>query len=159
MISTVSNFLVRCLQTDVTTLNIVRLTSWELIVASVFAAMCKRMQQLPTMLGSGVHRGKDTTHKTLETICDHVHDHVYCGRTWPLRKWIQHCCATFRRSQNKRNVGSCWLKSLTGFKLCTTTPNNTQQLATTCKRMRKRTQYTISKKVASVCTGLYPFPR
>ena len=27
-------------------------------------------------------------------------------------KRIQHCCATLRRSQNKRNVGSCWLKTL-----------------------------------------------
>ena len=27
---------------------------------------------------------------------------------------------------------SCWLKSLTGFKLCATTPNNTQQHATGC---------------------------
>ena len=31
IITTVSNFLVWCLQTDVTTLNIVRLTSWELL--------------------------------------------------------------------------------------------------------------------------------
>ena len=30
-----------------------------------------------------------------------------------LRKRIQNCCATLRRSRNKRNVGSCWLKSLT----------------------------------------------
>ena len=30
-----------------------------------------------------------------------------------LCKRIQHCWATFRRSRNKRNVGSCWLKSLT----------------------------------------------
>ena len=27
---------------------------------------CKPIQQLPTMLGSEVHQGKDTTHKTLE---------------------------------------------------------------------------------------------
>ena len=27
----------------------------------------------------------------------------------------------------QRNVGSCWLKSLTGFKLCATTRNNMQQ--------------------------------
>ena len=30
-------------------------------------------------------------------------------------------------SRNKRNVGSFWLKSLTGFKLCATTLNNMQQ--------------------------------
>ena len=28
-------------------------------------AACKRTQQLPTMLGPAVHRGKDTTHKSL----------------------------------------------------------------------------------------------
>ena len=55
--------------------------------ASVFAAMCKRMQQLPTMLGSGVDRGKDTTHKTLETMGDHVQGHVYCARAWPQHCW------------------------------------------------------------------------
>ena len=44
-----------------------------------------------------------------------------------LCKRIQHCCATLRRSRNKRNVGSCWLKNLTGFKLCATTSNNMQQ--------------------------------
>ena len=36
---------------------------WELLRASAVA--CKRMQQLPTMLGPVVHRGKDTTHKSL----------------------------------------------------------------------------------------------
>ena len=35
------------------------------VVACVLAVLCKRMQQLPTMLGSAVHRGKDTTHKSL----------------------------------------------------------------------------------------------
>ena len=35
------------------------------VVACVLAVVCKRMQQLPTMLGPAVHRGKDTTHKSL----------------------------------------------------------------------------------------------
>ena len=38
---------------------------WESVAASVLAVVCKRMQQLPTMLGPAVHRGKDTTHKKL----------------------------------------------------------------------------------------------
>ena len=29
--------------------------------------------------------------------------------------------------QGTKDVGSCWLKRLTGFKLCATTPNNIQQ--------------------------------
>ena len=53
-----------------------------------------------------------------------------------LCKRIQHCCATLRRSRNKRNVESCWLKSLTGFKLCKTTSNNIQQHATGCANGR-----------------------
>ena len=51
-------------------------------------------------------------------------------------KRIQHCCATLRQSRNKTNVGSCWLKSLTGFKLCATTRNNIQQHATGCANGR-----------------------
>ena len=35
------------------------------VVARVLAVVCKRMQQLPTMLGTAVHRGKDTIHKSL----------------------------------------------------------------------------------------------
>ena len=32
---------------------------------------CKQMQQLPTMLGVAMHRGKDTTHKTCFLQGDH----------------------------------------------------------------------------------------
>ena len=80
-------------------------------LTSVLPVECTRMQQLPTMLVPAVHRGKDTTHKTLKTMCN--------LRAWPQQlmleevwKRIQHCCTTLRRSQNKRNVGSCWFKSL-----------------------------------------------
>jgi len=34
----------------------------------MLAVVCKRMQQLSTMLGLAVHRGKDTTHKSLLTM-------------------------------------------------------------------------------------------
>ena len=33
-------------------------------VVSVLVVVCKRMQQLPTMLGPTVDRGKNATHKT-----------------------------------------------------------------------------------------------
>ena len=88
-------------------------TSLLEVVASVLAVVCKRMQQLPTIFGPAVHRGKDTTHKTLETVC---HARAYVAPTileeLQLCKWIQHCCATLQRSRNKRNVGSYWLNSL-----------------------------------------------
>ena len=54
-------------QTGARTPNIVGPTTLG-VVASVLAVVhwvCKRMQELPLMLGPAVHRGKDTTHKTL----------------------------------------------------------------------------------------------
>ena len=49
------------MQTDATTPNSVAQTMLGVVVSVV----CKRMQQLPTSLGPAVHRGKDTTHKSL----------------------------------------------------------------------------------------------
>ena len=71
-------------QTDATTPNIVGPTMLG-VVASVLAVVCKRMQQLPTILGPAVHRGKDTTHKTLETMCH--------ARAWPQQCWKSFSCA------------------------------------------------------------------
>ena len=62
------------MQTDATTSNIAGLIMLG-VVALVLALFCKRVQQLPTMLGPAVHRGKDTTHKSLETMC--------IARAWP----------------------------------------------------------------------------
>ena len=53
-----------CVQTDSTTPNIVAPTMLG-VVAWVLALVYKPMQQLPTMLRPAVHRGKDTTHKSL----------------------------------------------------------------------------------------------
>ena len=61
-----------------TTPNIVGLTMLG-VVASVLAVVWKQMQQLPTMLGPALHRGKDTTHETLETMCN--------ARAWPQQCW------------------------------------------------------------------------
>ena len=60
-----------------------------------------------------------------------------------------------RRSRNKRNVGSCWLKSLTGFKLWATARNNTQQsvqMDITCNI--QQCWELVANIVASVCMGL-----
>ena len=70
-----------------------------------------------------------------------------------LCKRIQHCCAALRRSWNKRNVGSCWLKSLTGFKLCATTSNNMQQgVLTDATCNIEQCWELLVNNVASVCT-------
>ena len=60
------------------------------------------------------------------------------ARAWPQKS--QKRCANgcnivallFGRSRNKRTFGSFWLESLTSFKLCAATPDNTQQHATVC---------------------------
>ena len=72
-----------------------------------------------------------------------------------LCKRIQHCCASLRPSRNKRDFGICWLKSLTGFILCATTPNKQEttyidmQLDSVCKR----TQHVTYNNVSSACKG------
>ena len=50
-------------QKDATTPNIVGPTLLEDVVF-VLVMVCTRMQQLPTIFGPAVHRGKDTTHET-----------------------------------------------------------------------------------------------
>ena len=62
------------MQTDATTSNIAGPIMLG-VVASVLALFCKWVQQLPTILGPAVHRGKDTNRKTLVTIC--------IARAWP----------------------------------------------------------------------------
>ena len=63
---------------DALTPNIVASTMLG-VVACVLAVVCKWMQQLPTMLGPAVHREKDTTHKSLETMCNEC--------AWPQQCW------------------------------------------------------------------------
>ena len=49
------------------------------VVVFVLAVVCKRMQKFPTMLGATVHRGRDKSHKTLESMCN--------ARTWHQKCW------------------------------------------------------------------------
>ena len=58
-------------------------------------------------------------------------------------KRARHCCATLRRSQNNRNVGTRCAKSSTGFKLYATSANI---VVVPCKR----TQHVGLNNVASV---------
>ena len=113
--------------------NIVAPTMLKVVVY-VLAVVCKRMQQLPSMLGTAVHRGKDTTHKTLQTMCNACAGPQQCWKS----------CA----NRSKRNVGSCWLKSLISFKLC----------ATTCNRVCKQTQHGTSNNIGSCWLTMFcPF--
>ena len=129
------------------------------VVASVRAVVCKRMQQHTDNVGSfcvrvgiGVLTDATTSNNVGPSIVGRIQPiRLWCpcvmrmrgpnnvGRKEELCKRIQHCCATLQRSRSKRNVGSCWFKSLTEFKLCATTPkhtNNIQQHAKRCANGR-----------------------
>ena len=114
------------------------------VVAFVLAVMCKRMQQLPTMLVPEVHRGKDTDHKT--SMCVRGPNNV--GRAMHYGSNI----FGLRRSQNK--LKKFWELLAQKFYWCQTLRNNSQQHAITCNRVCKRTQHMTTNNVASVCKGL-----
>ena len=97
---------------------------------------CHCQKQLPSLLSSQQHfAGIFASEPMTLPEIDHVSFLVEPVKEDPCKR-IQHCCAKLWRSRNKRNVGSCWLKSLTGFKLCATTLNNIQQHATGCANGR-----------------------
>lgn len=120
-----------------------------------FINIGKQMQQLPTMLGTTVHRAKDVTHKDFVKQCQCAC--VASTMLEELCKPIEHCCATLRRLRKKRNFRSSWLKSLTDFKLRSTTPNNTQPHVTTCSRVCRRTQHVTPNVGSCLLTTLRPF--
>ena len=123
-------------QTDVTTPNIVGPTMLG-VVASVLAVVCKRMQQLPTILGPAVHRGKDTTHKTLETMCH--------ARAWPQQCWKSFSCANGSNIVALR-FNDHGTKEMLGVMGSNVWPvsNFALQRPTTCNRVCKRTQHVTS---------------
>ena len=117
-----------CVQTHTTTPNIVGATMLG-VVACVLAVVCKRMQQLPTMLGPVEHRGRIQPISLCKPCVMSVSGSNNVGRA------VQTDPTLFRYASaitEKRNVGSCWKKSLTGFKLCATTRHNIQQHTTGC---------------------------
>ena len=131
-------------QKDATTPNMVGSTMSE-DVAFVLVMVCKRMQQLPTMLGPAVHRGKDTTH---EAFFKHLNSIL--ARAWPYQyrkswaNWFNIVALRFDDLGTKEILGvvrcKVWLVS-----------NFALQHA---KEVCKRTQHVTPNNVASVCTGL-----
>ena len=63
-------------------------------------------------------------HKTFYTRCNVRAGSQQCSKNCATDPTLL-CCASEITEQKKS--GSRWLKSLTGLKLCTTTPNNMQQ--------------------------------
>ena len=60
-----------------------------------------------------------------------------------------------RSPENKRNVGICWAKRLTGFKLDATYANIMQHSPTWCITNATCCANMLAQHVAFVCTGLY----
>ena len=126
------------------------------VVACVLAVVCKRMQQLPTMLGPAVHRRKDTTHKTLQTMCN--------ARAWPHQYWKS--CANGSNvvalrfgDHGTKEVGSCWLIQTLRNKVCKrtqhVTSNNLASVARSLTLHKRR--YTIYHDLFLVVCGVYNF--
>ena len=83
------------------------------------------MQQLPTPLAPAVHPGKETTYKTLETMC--------IARVWPQQCW--------KSSANGSNIfalrlGDHGTKEMLGGTVSKVLRNNTQQFQTVCANGR-----------------------
>ena len=87
-------------------------------LTSVLPVECTRMQQLPTMLVPAVHYGKDTTCKTLKTMCN--------PRAWPqhfvvqLLQWLP-ICFVFSTPTQRCTLSYCispaCLTSITPWKM------------------------------------------
>ena len=112
------------------------------VVASMLAVMCKQMQQLLTMLGHAVHRGKETTHNTLETRCN--------AHAWPQLCWKNNANGNIvalsfgDQGTNLKKFGELLTQKFDRVKTLRRTPNNTQQQVTTCNRVCKRTCASVS---------------
>ena len=110
------------------------------VAACVLAVMCEQMQQLPTMLGPTVHRGKDTTYKSLWTIRNE--------RAWPQQCW--------KSCPNGSNIvalrfgdhGTKEMLGVVGWKVWPVS-NFAQQHPATCNRVCKRAQHVTSHNVGS----------
>ena len=119
------------------------------IVACMLAVVCKRMQQLPTMLGPAVHRGKDITPNFFKPCVMRVRGPNNVGRV------VQTDPTLLRYASAITEQKKCWELLAEKFDRFQTLRNNTQHHPTTCTRVWKRTQHVTSNNVASVCTGLY----
>ena len=157
-------------------------------IVEFLKATCKRTEQLPTLLGQQCWELLRSLQQWCANGCNNSQQcwDLQCIVGWS-RKGVYHCVMRMRgqeqqcwkrcengsnidptliqhrRSWNKRNIGtgSCWLKSLTGFKLCVTTPNNTQQHTTTCiHSFCIRTQHVTSNNAGSCWPAMFrPFAR
>ena len=101
----------------------------------------------PTMLDAPVHRGKNATHKTLQNPSRPCVMRV-CGPNKAGRT-VQNGPTFLRFASAITEQRKCWELVGQKFDRFQTLRNNSQQHATNCSRMYKRTQHVIYKNVGS----------
>ena len=136
------------MQTDATTPNIVAPTMLG-IFACVLAVVCKRMQQLPTMLGPGVHRGRIQPISLCKPCVMSVRGPNNVGRAVQTDPTLL-CYASAITEQKK-----CWELLAEKFDRFQTLRNNMQQgVQTDATCNIQQCWELLPNNVASVCTGL-----
>ena len=114
----------------------------------MLAVVCKCMRQLPTMLGPTVltvHCGKDTTHKTLLTMCN--------ASAWPQQCWESCANGSNIVALHFSNHGTKEMKGVFGFVQQHETTCNGMQMDATCN-IQQHWELSANHN-ASVCMGLY----
>ena len=116
------------MQTDTTTPNIVGLTMWVVV------------WKLPTMLEPAAHCGNDTTHKTLEIMCN-------------VHAWHQQRCKSCANGSNivVPRFSDHRTKEMLGVVGSKVWPvsNFAQQLPTPCNKMCKQTEHVTFNNLGS----------
>ena len=138
-------------------------------------ATCKRTHQLQTLLAQQCWEllrpcwqccasGCNNSQHCWEGYNSFVNQVLYVCVAPTMLKDLRRSCAngstivTFRfrdHGTNERNVGICWLKSLTGSNLCATKRNNTQKHATTRNNMQQGVQTDASCKIQQCCVRFH----
>ena len=118
-------------QTDATTPNIVAPTMLG-VVACVLAVVCKRMQQLPTMLGPAVHVGRIKPISLCKPCVMSVRGPNNVGRA------VQTDLTLLRYASAITEKKKCWELLAEKFYRFQTLRNDSQ--STTCNRVCKRSQ-------------------
>ena len=114
--------------------------------------MCKRMQQL--FEGPVIRRGNGTTHSTLYNCILQPSWHVRGPKN--VGRAVQRDPRFLRHASAVTEQKKCKVLLAQTFDRFQTLRNNSNQQATTCNRVCKRTEHVTSNNVASVARGFLP---
>ena len=139
------------MQTDATTPNIVAQTMLA-VVACVLAVVCKRMQQLPTMLDLQCIVGRTQLISLCNSCVMSVRGPNNVGRAVQIDPTLLRYASAITEQKK------CWEFLAEKFDRFQTLLNNSQQKATTYHRVCKRMQHLTSNNFGSCWpTMLRPF--